>query len=212
MHGSPRSCTTDRQVLSWQQPFFKRVISLSSVRWFFSSLNEQWWRERSADGLVAEFRVKQVRGHHVAGLLLEEDLSSLWVVITCERGVFGQGTRLLIWRRASGILPRWQPHGGRGSAQGSGTRRKDRRNTRKGARWGTESQRTDNTQAHDMDDYVDEKTRTNTFLSHAVWCATISACSLHEKKWRVRCTVYTSVEPCFTSSFSSRGQLEPKAK
>ena len=29
-------------------------------------------------------------------------------------------------------------------------------------------------------------------LSRAVWCATISACSLHEKKWRVRCTVYTS--------------------
>ena len=32
----------------------------------------------------------------------------------------------------------------------------------------TGSQRTDNTQALDMDDHADEMTRTNTFLSHAV--------------------------------------------
>ena len=99
MHGSHGSCMTDRQGLSWQQTFFKRVISLSSVRWFFSLLSEQWWRERSADGLVVEFRVKQVQGYRVAGLLLEENFSCLWVVeivkdvglITCERGDFGQG-------------------------------------------------------------------------------------------------------------------------
>ena len=42
MCGSHRSYMTDRQRLSWQQTFFKRVISLSSVRWFFSLLNEQW--------------------------------------------------------------------------------------------------------------------------------------------------------------------------
>ena len=70
MHGSPRAYMTDRQGLTWQQTFFKRVISLSSTRWFFSLLGEQWGRERSADGLVTEFRVKQVRGHRVAGLLL----------------------------------------------------------------------------------------------------------------------------------------------
>ena len=40
--GSPRSCMTDRQGLTWQQTFFKRVITLSPVRWFFSLLNEQW--------------------------------------------------------------------------------------------------------------------------------------------------------------------------
>ena len=42
-----------------------------------------------------------------------------------------------------------------------------------------------------MSDYADDMTRTNTFLSHAVWCATMSACSLHEKEWRMMCTVYT---------------------
>ena len=31
-----------------------------------------------------------------------------------------------------------------------------------------QSQRTDNTQAHDMDDHADEVQRTNTFLCHAV--------------------------------------------
>ena len=77
MHGSHRSCMTDKQGLSWQQTFFKRVIRLSSVRWFFSLLNEQCCRERSADGLVVEFRVKQVRGQRVAGLPLEEDFSGL---------------------------------------------------------------------------------------------------------------------------------------
>ena len=39
----------------------------------------------------------------------------------------------------------------------------------------------ENQVAH-MGDYADDMTRTNTFLSHAVRCATISACSLHEKK------------------------------
>ena len=120
------------------------------------------------------------------GLPVEEDFSGLWEVevvkdvglITCERGEFGQGARLLSWRSASGILLRRHPHGGRGSAQSSGKRRrrKYRRNTRKGTRWGTESQGTDSTQAHDMDDHVYDVTRTNAFLSHAVWCATISAC------------------------------------
>ena len=88
----------DRQRLTWQQTFFQRVISLSTVRWFFSLLSEQWWRKRSADGLVTDLRVMQVRGPRVAGLLLEENLSGLLVVglvrevglITCERGAIGK--------------------------------------------------------------------------------------------------------------------------
>ena len=96
MYGSPRSYMTDRQGQPWQQTFFKRVTSLSTARWFFSLLNEKWWREHFADGVVTDFRVMQVRGHRVAGLLLEEDFSSLWVVevvdhvglITCGRGNF----------------------------------------------------------------------------------------------------------------------------
>ena len=43
------------------------------------------------------------------------------ICVKCERGVFGQRARLLIWRSPSGILPRWKPR--RGSAQGSGRRR-----------------------------------------------------------------------------------------
>ena len=112
MYGSPRSCVTDRQGLTWQETFFKRVISLSTVRWFFSLLIEQWWRERFSDGLVTELRVMQVPKHHVAGLLLEEDFSGLWVLeiveevglVTCESGVIGQRARLLSWRSAQGIF------------------------------------------------------------------------------------------------------------
>ena len=103
---------TDRQGLTWQQTYFKRVISLSTTCWFFSLLNEQWWRERSADGLVTELRVMQVRGHRVAGLLLEEDFSSLWVVevvdhvgpITYGRSSIGQRARVLFFWRSSAVF------------------------------------------------------------------------------------------------------------
>ena len=113
MYGSLRSYMTDRQRLTWHQTFFKRVISLSTARWFFSLLNEQWWRERSADGLVTELRVTHVRGHRVA---VEEDFS-LWVVevvdhvglITCERGVVGPRARLLIWRSSAVFVDRTWP-------------------------------------------------------------------------------------------------------
>ena len=119
MYGSPRSYMTDRQGLTWQQTFFKRVMNLSAVRWFCSLLNEQWWRERAADGLVTELRVMQVLGHRVAGLVLEEDFSGVWVVeiveevglMTCERSVIGQKAKLLNWRSAQGMLLRWSQHG-----------------------------------------------------------------------------------------------------
>ena len=64
----PNSSETGLPVLTWptdddwQQAFFRRVISLSTARWFFSLLSEQWWRERSADGVVTDLRVMQVRG------------------------------------------------------------------------------------------------------------------------------------------------------
>ena len=47
---------------------------------------------------------KKVRGHRVAGLHLKEDFSSLWL-ITYKKCIFSQGTKLLSWRSASGILP-----------------------------------------------------------------------------------------------------------
>ena len=76
MYGSPRSYMTDRQRLTWQQTFFKQIISLSTVRWFFSLLSEQWWRENSADGVVIDLRVMQVRGPRVAGGKFQWSLSS----------------------------------------------------------------------------------------------------------------------------------------
>ena len=74
-NGSHRSYMTDRQRLTWQQTFFKRVISLSTARWFFSLLSELWWRERSADGVVTDLRVMQVRRPRVAGLTPGEKIS-----------------------------------------------------------------------------------------------------------------------------------------
>ena len=89
---------TDRQRLTWQQTFFKGVISLSTARWIFSLPSEQWWRERHADGVVIEFQVMQIWGPAIAGGILDEDFSGLQDVevvedvglITCERSVVGQ--------------------------------------------------------------------------------------------------------------------------
>ena len=93
MYGSPHS-VTDRRQLTWQQTFFKRVISLVNSG-----------EESSADGVVTDLRVMQVR------------------LITCERGVIGQRARLLIGRSAQGILLRGHPHGrGKDRSQSSGGR------------------------------------------------------------------------------------------
>ena len=100
---------TYRQRLTWQQAFVRRVISLSTARWIFSFLSEQWWRERSADGVVIDLQVMQIWGPGVAGGLLDEDFSALWDLvvvdevglITCERSVLDQRVRLLI---------RWSAH------------------------------------------------------------------------------------------------------
>ena len=68
---------TDRQRLTGQQAFFRRVISLSTARWIFLLLKDLWWRERSADGVVTDFPVMQVRGPTVAAKLLNEEQWSL---------------------------------------------------------------------------------------------------------------------------------------
>ena len=102
---------TDRRRLTGRQTFVKRVISLSTARWFFSLLSEQWWRERSADGVVTDFRVMQVRKFGVARRLLDENFSGLWDVvvveelglITSERRCWPKA-RLLIHGSAQGVL------------------------------------------------------------------------------------------------------------
>ena len=101
---------TDRRRLTWRQTFFKRVVSLSMAGCFFSLLSEQWWRERSADGIVIEVQIMRVQGPVVAGGLLDEYISSLWDVevvglITCERIVLGQGAKVLIRKSAQGSCP-----------------------------------------------------------------------------------------------------------
>ena len=154
----PRSCTGlpvlewAKKGLSWQQTFCKRVISLSSVRWFFSLLKNQWWRERFPDGLIVEFRVTQVRGHRVfvAGLLLDDHCRSLWVVevveelglITCGRSVFHQRARLLSWRRHKDKLHWRCPHGRRSSGQSTGRSGKRRTRWKRDTR--RESERSNN--------------------------------------------------------------------
>ena len=68
-------------------------------------------RERSADGVVTDLRVMQVRGPGVAGGLLDENFNGLREVvvvedvglITCERGVVDQRARLLIRGSAQGF-------------------------------------------------------------------------------------------------------------
>ena len=66
---SEPNSSTSLSVLTWQtdndglgNKLSSRVMSMSTARWFFSLLNEQWWRERSADGVVTNLRVMQVRG------------------------------------------------------------------------------------------------------------------------------------------------------
>ena len=131
--GSPRSCVCEKG-LSLQQTFFMRVISLSSVRWFFSLLNEQWWRERFSDNLIVEFRIARVRRLriHVAGYLLEDHCRSLWVVevveelglITCKWIVYRHGATLLIVRECSDFIPRRWRHWRRCDRQRTGRQSK----------------------------------------------------------------------------------------
>ena len=83
-NGSPRSMT-DRQRLTGRQTFVLRVIGSSTARIIFSLLGEQWWRERSADGVVTDLRVMQVRGPGTAGGLLDVNFSGLWEVVVDEK-------------------------------------------------------------------------------------------------------------------------------
>ena len=167
-------------------------------------------RERFPDCLIVEFRVTQVRGHRVfvAGFVPEDDFSSLRVaevvkelgLLTCERGEFGQGARLLIWRRRRVCLPWRRPHGGRGSGQSTGRsgkrRARDRRERRKGTRGGTESQRT-NAQPLIMDDHGDDMTRSCRLLSHDV-SVHHSVCALCRRK--ITCEVYLSTREAISQT------------
>ena len=194
MCGSPRSYMTDRQRLTWQPTFFESVVSLSTARWFFTLLSEQWWRERSADGFVTDLRVMQVRGPRVAGLLLEENFSGLWVVelveeaglITCERGFIGQRARLLIGRSAQGILLRTYPHGrGKGRSQSSGGWSGRWERQMKSAKRGSKREQTI-TQAHDT--WMGWRAQTLEPMSCDI---TLQVRTNTRKTRRVRCTVYT---------------------
>ena len=79
MYGSLRSYMTDGRRLTWQQTFLQESDKLVYGS-LFSLLSEQWWRERSADGVVTDLRVMQVRGYRVAGWLLDENfvVSEKW--------------------------------------------------------------------------------------------------------------------------------------
>ena len=103
-------------------------------------------------------------------------------LITCERGEFGQGARLLIWRRRRVCLPWRRPHGGRGSGQGSGRsgkrRARDRRDTEKNKARNRERTNAQSTAHMNDDEY--EVMRTDTFLSRDV-SVHHSVCTMQER-------------------------------
>ena len=137
------------------------------------------------EGLIVEFRVKQVRGHRVAGFVPEDNFSSLRVVevvrelglITFERSGFGHGAKILSWRSAScpDVDHKEEEVQVRGPGRSGKRKARDRRDTRKGTKRRTE--RTN--QTHDMDDRVDDMTRSWTHLSH---------CGLSHIMKHVRCS------------------------
>ena len=187
---SPGSNMTDRQRLTWQQAFVMRVISSSSARWIFSLLSEQWWRERSADGVVTDLRVMQVREPAVAQRLLDEKFSGLWEVvvvqefwlITCERMVYRQGQYSSLCEGAGinsldnidieeEVLVRVQVGWGREEVNDGEKQEKDR----------TRTQTTDD-QTHIMDGMKMEWVR----ATQTHWVARLEPCSVIRMKWIVQ--------------------------
>ena len=160
---------TDRHGLTWQQTFFKRVVSLSTARWFFSLLNEKWWRERSADGVVTDLRVMQVRGHRVSGLLLKEDFSDLWVV-EIRRSWAHDLWEVDYWTK--GQTPHWAKCTGDLAPKTSTWKRKRWKSRFRKKKWKIEKdaeeskvrieERTDN---HSSAWHMDGMTRTNTWAN-----------------------------------------------
>ena len=113
---------TDRQQLTWQQTFFKRVTRLSTAPARSSrSWVNQWSWERSTDRVVTDLRVMQMQvwGPGVAGGLLGENFSGLWEVAvvekvgltTCERDDEDRRVRLVIRGSAQNNSLRTDPYG-----------------------------------------------------------------------------------------------------
>ena len=191
---------TDRQRLTWQQTFFKGVISLSSLRWFFSLLNEQWWRQRFPDCLIVEFSVKQVQVHRdfLVGGIREDDFGSLRIVevvkelglVTCQRGEFRQGSSLLSWRpwfSCLGIVHIEEKVQDRVQIEAEEKSKGAGRDTRKGTRRGTELR--PNAQLLIMDDHADDMSAHNSdmFLSQCGAKHIMMYTHCAEETWRVRC-------------------------
>ena len=109
---------TDRQRLTWQQFSSREWISLVlRPAGFFSLLSEQWWRWRSADGVVTDLRVMQVRGPGVRWRTpgwkfqwsLRNGSRQEVGLITCERSVVVKGGQTPHSRKRTGEL-RTDPH------------------------------------------------------------------------------------------------------
>ena len=108
---SPFSYMTDRQRLTWQQTFLKESAKL--VYGPPVLLPPEWTAVKRALCRWCSHRTHgmRVRGPHVAGWLVDENVSGLWVVefveelelITCEKRVVDQSVRLLIRGSAQGI-------------------------------------------------------------------------------------------------------------
>ena len=69
--------TDRRRRLTGRQTFVMRVVSSSAFRVVFSLLDEQWRRERHADGVVIVLKVMRVQGPVLAGGFLDVRFSGL---------------------------------------------------------------------------------------------------------------------------------------
>ena len=111
-------------------------------------------------------------------------------LVRCERGVVGQRARLLIGRS----VPRWillrtHPHGrwkGRSQSSGGWSGRWERQV--KSAKRGSKREQDNHSGARHMDGI----TRTKHLSQCRVWHNHYKCTETREKKWRVRCTVYTT--------------------
>ena len=175
---------TNRRRLTGRQTFVRRVISLSTARCIFSRMSEQWWWERSADGIVIEFQIMRVQGPVIAGGFLEEEFSSLCHVevvglTTCEKIVLRNSAWLLIRKSAQGSC---HPHGRR--RWPGEWKREDEREDGKQRVQGRVARESSNTQ-HADDTCMTMRATHLVLEPMSMWNWTVLW--VNEKMWRVRC-------------------------
>ena len=186
MYGSPRSYVTDRQRLTWQQTFFKRVISF--VYGSLVLLAPEWTVVKRA---LCRWR------RHWSPRHASTRASRRWIA---PGGKFqwslSSGIRRRTWAHRpdsslgevhKGILLRAHPHGrGKGRNQSSGGWSGRWERQMKSAKRGSKREQTI-TQAHDT--WMGWRAQT---LEPKSCDTSLQVRTNTRKRWRVRCTVYSN--------------------